>query len=73
MVEAEATPAIRAAVEGGKRYMSVEFMAIEERTTQGGVREILSAFVPRAALVDRPEYDSTSAEVRSKRRRRVWL
>ncbi|MDE2783790.1 MAG: hypothetical protein OXK77_12605 [Gemmatimonadota bacterium] len=63
-VKAPATPAIREAVEGGRKFMSVEFHALEERTTKGGVREVLRAFVPDAALVDAPEYDSTSAEVR---------
>lgn len=64
VVEADATPAIREAVEGGRRYMSVEFHALEERTTKGGVREILRALVPDAALVAAPEYDVTGAEVR---------
>ena len=70
---ARATDAIRRAVEAGKRFMSVEFRALEERTTKGGVREVLRAFVDAAALVAAPEYDTTAAEVRSKRRRRVWL
>ena len=69
----EATPAIREAVEGGRQYMSVEFHSLAERTTKGGVREILRAYVPDAALVDRPEYDTTAAEVRTRRRRRLWL
>jgi len=63
-VSVPATPAIRAAIQSGKRFMSVEFKPIEERTTPGGVREILSAMVDRAALVSGPEYDSTSAEIR---------
>ena len=70
---ARATDAIREAVKAGKRYMSVEFRSLEERTTRGGVREVLRAFVDAAALVARPEYDSTTAELRSERRRRVWL
>ena len=72
-IRAKATDAIRSAIESGKRFMSVEFRAIEERRTNSGVREILRAIVEGAALVDRPEYDTTSAEVRSKRRRRIWL
>ena len=44
--------------------MSVEFHALEERTTAGGVREVLRALVPSAALVADPEYDTTEAEVR---------
>lgn len=73
-VTARATAAIRKAVKAGRRFMSVEFRALEERTTAGGVREVLRAFVPAAALVEAPEYDSTSAEVRKRRGRpRVWL
>ena len=72
---ARATDAIRRAVEAGRKYMSVEFRAIEERTTKGGVREVLRAFVDAAALVAAPEYDTTAAEVRadSVTRRRLWL
>ena len=72
-VIADATAAIRQAVAEGRRYMSVEFHAIRSRVTKGGVREVLEALVPRAALVADPEYDSTAAEVRSRKRRRVWL
>ena len=73
-VRAKATDAIRRALGDGKTYMSVEFRAMEERKTAGGVREILRAYVEGAALVDNPEYDSTAAEVRSRKRRpRVWL
>ena len=75
---ARATDEIRQAVADGKRYMSVEFTALNERTTKGGVREILRAFVDAAALTNRPEYDSTAAEIRSsaadlERKARVWL
>lgn len=74
-IRAKATDAIKAAIGAGKKYMSVEFKAIEERTTAGGVREILRAYVPAAALVDDPEYDSTAAEIRNRqgRIRRPWL
>ena len=68
-----ATEAIQEAIEAGRRFLSVEFRAIDEHTTAGGVREIRRAFVDAAALVDRPEYTQTSAEVRSNRRRRLWL
>ena len=64
VVQAPATPAIREAVEGGRRFMSVEFHALEERVTKGGVREIQRALVPDVALVADPEYDTTVAEVR---------
>ena len=73
-ITARATDAIREAVKSGKRYMSVEFQAVEERTTSGGVREILKALVNAAALVKSPEYDTTLAEVRNResRRRQLW-
>ena len=61
-----ASPAIREAVEGGRRFMSVEFHALQERTTRGGVREIQRAYIPDVALVAEPEYDSTLAEVRQR-------
>ena len=48
-VRAQATAAIKDAISAGKRFMSVEFRAIDERTTKAGVREILSAFVDKAA------------------------
>ena len=70
---ARATERIRRAVAAGRKYMSVEFNSLQERTTKGGVREIQRAFVPAAALVADPEYDMTRAEVRAKRRRRLWL
>ena len=71
---ARATDAIKQAVASGRKWMSVEFRALEERTTAAGVREVLRAFVDAAALTASPEYDTTGAEVRSKRRmRRVWL
>ena len=75
-IRARATDAIRRAVEAGKKFMSVEFRAIEERTTSGGVREVLRAFVDAAALTSAPEYDTTRAEVRERRehwRRIPWL
>ena len=71
---ARATDAIKQAVASGRRWMSVEFVSVEERTTEGGVREILRALVPAAALVASPEYDTTAAAIRSRKRRlRVWL
>ena len=63
-ITAPATPAIFAAVKGGKRYMSVEFQALREVRTAAGVREIERAIVDQAALTDRPEYHQTAAEVR---------
>lgn len=64
VLTARATEGIQRAVAAGKRFMSVEFKTLRERVTKGGIREIQRAFVDSAALVDRPEYDMTSAEVR---------
>ena len=72
-IQARATDALRQAVQAGARFMSVEFHALRERRTQGGIREILSALVVRAALAKTPEYDTTAAELRNKQGRRVWL
>ena len=72
-IAAPATPAIVAAVQSGKRSMSVEFRALTETTTASGVREIERAVVNAAALTTRPEYGQTSAEIRRKRVDRVWL
>ena len=72
-IEARATPAVFAAVESGRRFMSVEFYPLAESRTAGGVREITRALVDGAALTNRPEYGQTAAEVRSRSSRRVWL
>ena len=72
-ITARATDALRAAVAAGRKYMSVEFFSLEERTTEGGIREITKAMVSGAALVPSPEYDMTAAEIRSTNRRRQWL
>ena len=69
-----ATPALSAAVEAGRRYMSVEFHALNEIRTPAGVREIRRAMVGAAALTDDPEYEQTQAELRQRgKRARVWL
>ena len=74
-IRTQATDAIRRAVEAGKRWLSIEFVATREKKTAGGVREVLEAFLRDAALTDRPEYGDglTFAEVREERRPRVWL
>ena len=64
VIEAPATDRIREAVASGRRFMSVEFRSMRERRTEGGIREILSAFVDAGALVQSPEYAQTTAEVR---------
>ena len=72
-ITAPATPAIFAAVEAGRRFLSVEFHALAETRTAGGVRETARARVAGAALVPNPEYGGTAAEVRSRRRRWVYV
>ena len=61
-----ATDEIRAAVESGRDRMSVEFHSLRERTTRGGVREVLRSLVEGAALVREAEFDTTLAEVRQR-------
>ena len=69
-IRTKATPAIIEAVRSGSKFMSVEFVALKERRVSG-IREVMQAFLSGATLTDRPEYDTTRAEVRSQRRR-VW-
>ena len=64
-IEAEATDGIKAAIAAGKKYISVEFFALQENRTAAGVREIIRAYVPDVAMVDTPEYAQTNAEIRS--------
>ena len=70
-IETQATPAILEAF-ATRKYFSVEFHAISEVRTKGGVREITRALVDAAAMVSSPEYSQATAEVRA-RQRRVWL
>ena len=79
-IRVTATDELREAVRRGKRFMSVEFRAIQDRVTCAGVREVISAYVDAATLTDAPEYDTTSAEIRTRSnprraagRRRLWL
>lgn len=64
-VSVHPTVELREAVESGKRFMSVEFRAIEESTTDSGIREISRALLIGAAVVERPSYQQTAAEIRS--------
>ena len=64
-IEADATPALFAAVLAGAKYMNVEFHALAEQRTVAGVREVLSALVTGAIVTDNPEYEQTAAEVRT--------
>ena len=70
-IETRATPDILTAY-ATRKFFSVEFRAIAEIRTAGGVREIQRALVDAAALVASPEYPNVKAEVRASRRR-VWL
>ena len=66
-ISAPANDAMRQAFEAGRRFLSVEFEAVREVRTAGGVREVQRAFVDAAALTDRPEYAQARAEVRERR------
>ena len=63
-IRARATDALRQAYAEGRRYLSVEFHALREVRTQGGVREIQKAMVVSAAMVKNPEYNMAVAELR---------
>ena len=71
-IAAPASAALVAAFNEGRRFLSIEFHALQETRSKSGVREIQQAFLPGAALVSEPEYLQATAEVRSTRRR-VWL
>ena len=71
-IAAPASPALVAAFNEGRRFLSIEFHALQESKSASGVREIQQAFLPGAALVAEPEYKQAKAEVRSTRRR-FWL
>ena len=73
-IRARLTDGLRQAFESGRRWLSVEFQPLQERTVKGGVREIQRAMIRGAALVRTPEYDTATAELRTRtRRRRRWL
>ena len=67
-----APPAIVAAFNEGRKFLSIEFHAVQETRSAAGIREIQQAFLPGVALVADPEYKQATAEVRT-RQRRVWL
>ena len=71
-IETRATPAILEAY-ATRKYFSVEFHAISEVRTKGGIREITRALVDAAALVASPEYSQASAEIRAHNCRKYWL
>ena len=71
-IETPATQPILEAYET-RKFFSVEFHAISEVRTKGGVREITRALVEAAAMVAHPEYSQATSEVRARSRRKVWL
>ena len=72
-IAAPASPAIVAAFNEGRKFLSIEFHAVQETRSKSGVREIQQAFLPGAALVADPEYKQARAEVRARRLMKVWL
>ena len=74
-IAVQATPNLRRAVTEGRTSMSVEFHALREHRTAGGVREIERALIDGAALTtpDKSEYHQTRAELRNRKRAQVWL
>ena len=63
-VVAALTDRLRNAWNAGRKFLSVEFHALEERTVRGGVREVQRALVTAGALVPNPEYDVATTELR---------
>ena len=67
-----ARDAAREVREGLFRGLSVEFRAVRQ-AYRNGVRYIQEAGLWAVGLVDTPSYTGSTAEVRGKRLRRVWL
>ena len=69
-----ASAALVAALEVGRKFLSNRIPCAERNALRkSGVREIQQAFLPGAALVEDPEYKQALAEVRARRRMKVWL
>ena len=74
VIDAAASPGMIAAVESGRRFMSVEFHALAETRNTADIREIQAALIVAGALTDDPEYKQATTELRERsRRRRFWL
>ena len=71
-IAAPASAALIAAYNQGRKFLSIEFYAIQQSRNAANVRELQEAYLSGAALVADPEYVQATAEVRSKRVR-VWL
>ena len=72
-VEVRATDKLRRAVDGGKKYASVEFHSLAEVRTASGVREIERALLVGVTVTSSPIYQQTSAEVRTAQDVTLWL
>ena len=72
-IAASASAPLVAAYNEGRRFLSIEFHALQESKSAVGLREIQKAYLPGAALVADPEYKQATAEIRARSRRRVWL
>ena len=57
---------------GATPGLSIEFFSLDEKQVSG-VREVRQSLITGVAVVPVQSYDQARAEVRSKRRRRVWL
>ena len=64
VLAAPVTDGIQQAYASGRRHLSVEFKALREARTEGGIREVQSALVDSVAMVRSPEYAQGVAEIR---------
>ena len=72
-IAVRASETLRKAFAEGRRYLSVEFHALNELTTAGGIREIRRALVMAAAMVKEPEYAQAVAELRGRGGRTIRM
>ena len=72
VIDAAASPGIIAAVESGRRFMSVEMHVLSDTRNAANIREILSALITAGALTNIPEYQQSSAELRDRARRPIY-
>ena len=72
-IAARASTAIVAAFNAGRKFLSIEFYALQSTISKSGVREIQAGFLSGAALVSDPEYKQATAEIRARNRRKYWL
>ena len=73
-IAAPASAAILAAYNEGRKFLSIEFHAVQETRSKSGVREIQKAYLPGAAMVSpTPNTCMATAEIRSSAAGKVWL